>query len=340
MSDTQAKAGYEPKHAETRAGNGEQPLKIAFCFDLVRKDYLIYCLTTLVSLFENNKNNRLRVYIVSRDLGENGMREIKTLAARYGQELVFISELEASHLRLIEQLHAKCMTRRPERWGKLPPACFYRLFLPFLIPESRVLYLDIADIIVCDDLQQLYNTSFDNNLVCGVLDLRQDVVRRVDAETFDTEVVRAIRPDWRDEPWGYINSGVMLLNLEQFDLEKYLGQLVRASDFAFAHADQSLANIVFRGKTKVLDKKYNFFVHYRRKYIDHMMMRNQHILHYTGQCYQKYPSQAHTKYYYKLYYYYLDKTPYAGFRHAGHTPLTRLLKRLLPKRSTQKKQIG
>jgi hypothetical protein len=47
---------------------------------------------------------------------------------------------------------------------------FYRLISPLFIPLDRIIYLD-SDVLIFDDLQEMYNLPFNNNYVLGFLDL-------------------------------------------------------------------------------------------------------------------------------------------------------------------------
>ena len=332
-----------PKQPSQSESAQEAHINVAFCFDLVRPDYLIYTLTTLVSLFENNKSNRLRVYIVSRDLGANGKKEIEKMAANYAQELVFISEFTQEQLKLIEQLHATGLRHRFEGTSLLPAACYYRLLLPFLVSEERLLYLDAADIIVCEDLCELYNTDFDGCLVCGVSDLWLGAPTHTkDSAAFDDDEVCKVHPDWLSERENlspealacYINSGVMLWNLAAIDRSEYLECLRRTTSVRLTTADQSAINVMFRGRIKNIGEKYNFMLDYKRPYAAHMKRRDQHLVHYTKQSFREHP-WGRTTYFYRLYYHYLDKTRYAGFRHRPKAALQKAIRLLLPKRRRQ-----
>ena len=321
------------------AGAQSRPISVAFCFDLVRKDYLAYCLTTLISLFENNKNNRLRVYIVSRSLGDADKDRIEKLTAGYSQESVFIGNIAPEYDRLIADLFASSVKSRPADWNNLPPAAWYRLLLPFLLREERVLYLDIADTIICGDLRELYETDFESSLVCGVSDLRCNEMRTLDPAAFSEDALRTVRPDAQKtrKSWseavcgGYINSGVMLLDLKGFDFEDYKRQLQRAATLIEPHSDQTLVNLLFRGRIKYIDVKYNFMVRYSRKFRRHLKRRDQVIVHYVGQVYLRYPRLLYTKYYFRLYYKYLDMTAEKRRRPVPKTLPGRLLRMLFPK---------
>ena len=73
---------------------------------------------------------------------------------------------------------------------------FYRLLAPIFIPLQKVIYLD-CDILVFEDLEEMFNLPFNNNYLLGILDILSN---GIDYLGLISE--------------KYINAGVLLLNLD------------------------------------------------------------------------------------------------------------------------------
>ena len=87
--------------------------------------------------------------------------------------------------------------------GRYPAEIYYRIYASALLPDDldRILYLD-ADIIVVNPLDELYNMSFDGNYILACTHVR----------SFLTSV--NLRRLGIEEKCPYVNSGVMLMNLD------------------------------------------------------------------------------------------------------------------------------
>ena len=130
---------------------------------------------------------------------------------------------------------------------------FARLLLPRVLPDlSRVLYLD-ADILVLDDLRALWGTDLGNAIVGAVLN------DPINAE------LKASDPVWKAVPRvrDYFNAGVLLVDLDGWRREQVSE---RALAYLFQHphsplADQDALNVVFDGRWKKLDGRWNCQAH-------------------------------------------------------------------------------
>lgn len=157
---------------------------------------------------------------------------------------------------------------------------FSRFFIPELAPKlSKAIYMDV-DVIVKDDIAELYNQPLGKYAIGAVL------------EDFYvgnyTKLKNTIWPKYKGGD-QYFNSGVLLLDIQKLikanSVEKLVNLAVKLFD-KLCTADQDVFNIVFDGKFKVLDYRYNFMP-------DHLsMLQNKHpergdveplIIHYTAQ---------------------------------------------------------
>ena len=120
---------------------------------------------------------------------------------------------------------------------------FYRLLAPIFIPLERVIYLD-CDILVFDNLEEMYNLKFNNNYVLGILDFLSDGVDYLGLKSEK-----------------YINSGVLLMNLDLIRKEKKYYELLHMviNNKKLNNNDQTIINYVFYPKIGILPPKFGIF---------------------------------------------------------------------------------
>ena len=163
---------------------------------------------------------------------------------------------------------------------------------------DKVLYLD-GDIIVQDDLSDLFNTDINDYYVGAVKDA---YVLQEKKQTLGVD--------------GYFNSGVMLLNCELMRRDNMAQKLweLKTLNRDLLFMDQDVFNLAFSGNVKYLDFRYNFMAAYFRKkyhafltdiYADGHYVNEQcsypAIIHYTGknpwQYYHRIGAEIWRKYY-------------------------------------------
>lgn len=149
---------------------------------------------------------------------------------------------------------------------------YYRLFIPSLYPEyKKAIYLD-ADIVVIDDISKMYNENLNGYLVASVND---DVI--MSHEVFKEYSKQMIGI----EPEKYFNSGVLLMNLEEFRKdrieEKFL-HLLSKFNFDVICPDQDYLNFLCKDKVKYLDKGWDRMPLEDKNFDDN----NLHLIHYNN----------------------------------------------------------
>lgn len=128
---------------------------------------------------------------------------------------------------------------------------YFRLFIPSLFPQyHKAIYLD-ADIAVNGDIACLYETPLGNRLVGAVSD---DII--ASHRDFRGYAEEGLGIPFRQ----YFNSGVMLMNLDQFrlqEIEKKFIYLLNTYHFDTVCPDQDYLNILCRNQVLYLDKGWN-----------------------------------------------------------------------------------
>lgn len=131
------------------------------------------------------------------------------------------------------------------------PSIYYRLFIPTLFPQYRkAIYLD-ADIAVNGDITALYNTPLGDHLVGAI----------PDAIIESHEDFRLYAEGGLGIPYQrYFNSGVLLMNLEQFRLQgirERFTHLLGTYRFDTICPDQDYLNALCYGQVLYLDRGWN-----------------------------------------------------------------------------------
>ena len=210
-------------------------------FFAVDNGYIPFLAVSLQSLIDNsNVNNNYNIKILYTDISNENIGKI----LKYERENVKIEFVNLTEY--IKKVQDKLYTR--DYYSK---TTYFRLFLPDLYPEyDKVLYLD-SDIVILDDIANLYNIDMGDNLVAGVPD---DVIQTF--EVFQNYVEKVVGvADYRN----YFNAGILLMNLDElrkFNFqEKFLYSLDKIK-FSVAQ-DQDYLNRLCKGRVKIIDKVWN-----------------------------------------------------------------------------------
>lgn len=128
---------------------------------------------------------------------------------------------------------------------------YYRLFIASLFPQyDKVIYLD-CDLVVLGDISELYHTE----LGCHILGAApEQYVQNTKEFRLYAEKALGVDPD------GYINAGVLLINLKEFrknNIEAKFIKLISEYDFDLLDPDQAYLNYLCLGKIHVLPNGWN-----------------------------------------------------------------------------------
>ena len=112
------------------------------------EQYAVPLTVSITSIFENNKDSKITVYVLYSTLLDNQKKNLDTLAQQYNQNIILI-QVESFFFKDSLEL----------RWSK---ETYYRLLINELLPSDleRLLYLD-CDIIINNDISKLYNINLD-----------------------------------------------------------------------------------------------------------------------------------------------------------------------------------
>jgi lipopolysaccharide biosynthesis glycosyltransferase len=128
-------------------------------------------------------------------------------------------------------------------------AIYFRLFIPNMFPQlDKAIYLD-ADMVILEDVAELYDIDLHDNLLGGVSDAI--IASRKEFRDY-AELGCGIYPYTR-----YFNSGMMLMNLDamrEFDLEGKFEFLFNTYGFETVCPDQDYLNVICKDRVLYLDE--------------------------------------------------------------------------------------
>ena len=223
---------------DVRPAFAERNVPVALATD---ENYLPYLKVAINSAIANSSGSNLDIIVLHTGITEDAILDFTSRYAGTGNASVrFVDisdELVVSGLADYKQA------------ARLPLSACYRLLLPrVLAAYGKVVYLDV-DVAVCRDLGELYATDLGDCYFAAALD-----------------VVHTTRPEylswaakWGFTEWdGYVNTGVLVMNLERFRREPVFDRLLpvvlEASKWL---CDQDALNFVCKGAIAHLDPRWN-----------------------------------------------------------------------------------
>lgn len=284
----------------------------------IDSNYVKHCAVTLVSLFENNKEETFSIHILAGTLSDKEQNILIEIGKRYGNRIYFY----APEPELLEGFTIRKFSKR------ISMATYYRCILSEIIPHDvdRLLYLD-CDIVISGKIRPFWETPLDGIGVAAV----EDVGCR---EQERYEILQYPMAD------SYFNAGVLLVNLEywrQHDVAQACIKYFHAYPERILFNDQDLLNSILHQSKTLVDLKWNvqdgFYRNpkimdkaWKDKYAE--VLKHPIILHYTNRKPWEYDSLHPLR---QEYLKYLDLTPWKGWRPLSN-PINRIKRffRLLP----------
>lgn len=137
---------------------------------------------------------------------------------------------------------------------------YYRLLLPWTLPHYKKIIAMDCDIVVKKDLAELYKEDIDEVAMAAVKDYTYSAMLN-GVFGADYELEYAKKTLKMKNPYNYINTGVLLLNLpyiRQSYTENYVVSFCQKKKFHFQ--EQDAMNVLLEGKIKFLDMRWNHTV--------------------------------------------------------------------------------
>lgn len=203
--------------------------------------YIPFLDVALASLIANaSKDFSYRITVLNTGLREENVAKIKTRECD-GVAIDFVdisNHLENIKSHFKDVYHFSIVT-------------YYRLFIASLFPQyDKIVYLD-CDLVVLGDVSELYNAPIGDNILGAAPE--QFVQNTAEFRRY-AEVALGVDPD------GYVNAGVLVINLKEFRnrrIEEKFVQLITEYDFDLLDPDQAYLNYLCRDKIYVLPNGWN-----------------------------------------------------------------------------------
>lgn len=211
-------------------------IEIAYAIHDYYGSYYKYLGVSLFSVMENTDEELHFHILCDNTLTDDARNKIRDLCKSHDKEISFHDIVLDQRISLEELLEAG-----------YSEGILYRLYLPELLPDiSKIIYLD-CDILANGDIKGLWEMDADGFCAAGRFD-----PPLLGFVPLPEEKRKKMEPFWEEIDWNsYINSGVLLMNLDRIRREHRL--LEEAISFWEKYAcslpDQDAINYVFRGKT-------------------------------------------------------------------------------------------
>lgn len=204
-------------------------------------NYIPYLDVAISSLIANaSRNFKYRIIVLNTGLKEENVQKVlRNEVSGFKIDFVDISrEVEKIKSRLKNVYHFSVVT-------------YYRLFIASLFPQyDKVLYLD-CDLVVLGDISKLYNIELGDNILGAA---PEQFVQNTKEFRLYAEKALGVDPD------GYVNAGVLLMNLREFrknKIEEKFVRLITEYDFDLLDPDQAYLNYLCLGRILVLPNGWN-----------------------------------------------------------------------------------
>lgn len=213
-------------------------IHIAFCLD---EKYVEHCATTIASILSNMTDKQIVFHVISDSIN----KDKKIIFSRW------VSDEYGASIRF-HDVDSDLFKHFPIENAYINISTYYRLMLPEILKDiDKVLYLD-CDIIVSSSIQSLWEIDINNYAVAGIRDRINDNIR----------LYNRLRYALSD---GYINAGVLLINLKKWREEEVFERALNISEkdpAILKNHDQDIINILFHDSKKILPFKYNLLEYY------------------------------------------------------------------------------
>ncbi|MDR1923779.1 MAG: glycosyltransferase family 8 protein [Planctomycetaceae bacterium] len=275
-------------------------------------NYLPHAGTLIRSLCDNNRNNDLRIHLLTMD---SRVVDDELLGRFFGS---IVSDRVSAKVHFVDA-NNPFITRIPKDGAITNKSAYLRFLASDLIEADKVLYLD-SDIVVLDDLGSLFETELSGRMLAAVTD------------------IFVCPSSWNYSlSLRYFNSGVLLINAKKWREENWFDRTLRFMCDKFVpmrmglrhYGDQDILNMTMAGKVVYVHPRYNmvnpFFLRrsfFRGKIFDEASLKPA-IIHFAGGAKPWNQWDFHPMS--ECYYFYRKRTPWTEF--AVQKPTIRAVRR-------------
>lgn len=209
-------------------------------------NYCKYFSAALQSLIDNSKNfEDYDIIVFETDISERNKDMLqRMLPPNFSLRFFDITEC-------INQKLGQLKLQIREYWSV---SMYYRIFIPMIMQKyKRVLYCD-SDVVTSGPLKEFFEIDFEDKEILAVIDTVSPVV-----DLFKERYEHLKNELQLSNPQNYFNSGIIMFNIEQIDLQNYMENLHRVLEVkTLLFPDQDILNMIFEGKVKLVSCRWNY----------------------------------------------------------------------------------
>lgn len=237
----------------------------------INEAYIPYAYVMLTSLFENNKDRNIYVYIMYGTISDEALSVFEKIEKNYGQNIIC--------MQVPQDIFPDYLPRTNE-WTL---EVYYRLLLQDMMPDEvdKILQMDV-DMIVNGSLSGLYDIPFNGKslIVCQDMSVTKSGLLPQQEKLFADAIAT--------NEFKYFNAGIMVMNLAKLrqtvNFNTFLEIVAEKRNMLFAQ-DQDLLNYLFFQDVIYADEnKYDVFakIAYNNGCGYDWVKSNVSVIHYAG----------------------------------------------------------
>ena len=210
-------------------------------------EYTPYLSVCLQSLIENiNTENYYDIIVFERNILPKNKELLKKQVEQKNISLRFVNPVS-----LLTQYDLKYS-------GNYNLECFFRLTAPLILKNySKVIFTDI-DLIFNRDIKDLYETNIENLPLAACKDLMWGAFLNNSHDDWNKYAEKILK---LPNKYNYFNTGVMLLNIDEFNKNNYSQKLLElVSKNSYRILEQDGLNVFFKDNIKYIDTAWNYAV--------------------------------------------------------------------------------
>lgn len=234
---------YTQKNKPLSQNPKDDDVPIVFVASDFYVPYLYVCLKSLIRHTRSDK--KYKVLVLNKNISEKNRRYLASLAKRN----VSIQFYNPAYLLSGINLYTSHSAYAEE--------AFYRIFVPWILDDYEKCIILDSDIIINNDLMELYEIDISNKYIGAVKDyVYQGYINRI-SDIYDY----TINFMNLEKPYDYVNTGVLVMNLskirQDFSLEN-IREIINEKRYKIQ--EQDVINVAFKNNIKFLDLSWNYFI--------------------------------------------------------------------------------
>lgn len=216
----------------------DEKINICLVFNDSDGEYTKKCFPTIFSILENNKNEKIKFYLICKGMKTEYLDYLKEIFHKYSQELYVIDDFKEK-----EYLVDFFKKNNTSSWNY---GIFFKLLIPFLLPEDvkKVINFDSDDVIVNASLRSMWEIELGENYIASVQWLKREKWKN------KFNLKNPIFRVW----WNVYN----LEELRKINFEKEFKSIMQEYGDHLTTPESDILNILCNEKVLYINEKYNY----------------------------------------------------------------------------------